>query len=74
LFPLPLLPEPQCHPLWFQGSVWYTVPSSPSMNPWTQEPPCAGLSQLLMNADAFGWGQPTECSISPLTVIFRPAV
>ena len=73
LFPLPLLPEPQCHPRWFQGSVWYTVPSSPSMNPWTQEPPCAGLSQERTNADALGWGQPTEWSISPFTVIFRPA-
>ena len=74
LFPLPLLPLPQCHPLWFQGSVWYTVPSLPSINPWTQDVSCAGLFHELMNTDAFGCGQPTEWSISPFTVIFRPAV
>ena len=28
----------------------------------------------LIKADAFGWGQPTECNISPFTVIFLPAL
>ena len=33
-----------------------------------------GSFQFFTNTDALGWGQPTEWSIRPLTVIFRPAV